>query len=37
MVKDLSGLIDVYDEFSGRTVREVTVDEVRELESALRV
>ena len=37
MVKDLSGLIDVYDEVTGRTVREVTVDEVRELESALRV
>lgn len=37
MVKDLSGLIDVYDEVTGRTERAVTVDEVRELESALRV
>lgn len=38
MVKDLDGLIDVYDEVTGRIAREVTVDEVRELaDSTLRV
>lgn len=31
MVKDLAGLIDVYDEITGRIAGEVTVDEVREL------
>ena len=31
MVKDLAGLIDVYDAVTGREVREVTADEVREL------
>ena len=35
MVMDLSGLIDVYDEATGRTAREVTVDEVRELADSL--
>ena len=31
MVKDLAGLIDVYDEVTGRAVREVSADEIREL------
>ncbi len=31
MVKDLSGLVDVYDEVTGRVARDVTADEVREL------
>ncbi|NRQ51310.1 hypothetical protein [Aeromicrobium stalagmiti] len=35
MVKDLSGLIDVYDEVTGRLVREVTADEIRELADSL--
>ncbi len=35
MVKDLGGLIDVYDEVTGRMAREVTVDEVRELADSL--
>jgi hypothetical protein len=35
MVKDLSGLIDVYDEVTGRIAREVTVEEVRELADSL--
>ncbi len=38
MVKDLANLIDVYDEVTGRTAREVTAAEVRELAgSTLRV
>ena len=36
MVKDLGGLIDVYDEVTGRVAREVTADEVRELADSLR-
>jgi len=35
MVKDLGALIDVYDEVTGRTVHEVTADEVRELADIL--
>jgi hypothetical protein len=35
MVKDLAGLIDVYDEVTGRTVREVSQDEIRELADSL--
>jgi hypothetical protein len=35
MVKDLSGLIDVYDEVTGRVAREVTAEEVRELAASL--
>jgi len=35
MVKDLSGLIDVYDEVTGRIAREATVEEVRELADSL--
>lgn len=31
MVKDLAGLIDVYDEVTGRIAREATAEEVREL------
>ncbi|GAA3510773.1 hypothetical protein GCM10022234_01440 [Aeromicrobium panaciterrae] len=31
MVKDLGGLIDVYDEVTGRTASEITIDDVREL------
>ncbi len=37
MVKDLATLIDVYDEVTGRAARDVSADEVRELESALGV
>ncbi|MCW2750753.1 MAG: hypothetical protein JWR83_1863 [Aeromicrobium sp.] len=36
MVKDLSGLIDVYDEVTGRIVPEVTETDVRELAAAAR-
>lgn len=36
MVKDLAGLIDVYDDVTGRIAREVTADEVRELADVLR-
>jgi hypothetical protein len=35
MVKDLGGLIDTYDDVTGRTAREVTPDEVRELADSL--
>ena len=35
MVKDLAGLIDVYDSVTGREVREVTADEVRELADSI--
>jgi hypothetical protein len=35
MVKDLGGLIDVYDEVTGRIAHDVTVDEVRELAASL--
>lgn len=35
MVKDLAGLIDVYDEVTGRSTREVTQDEIRELADSL--
>lgn len=35
MVKDLAGLIDVYDEVTGRTAREVSPDEIRELADSL--
>jgi hypothetical protein len=35
MVKDLGGLIDTYDEVTGRTAREVTADEVRELADSI--
>ncbi|MET0448771.1 MAG: hypothetical protein ABW004_10205 [Aeromicrobium sp.] len=35
MVKDLGTLIDVYDDVTGRVVREVTPDEVRELADSL--
>ncbi len=37
MVKDLGTLIDVYDGVTGRIARDVSADEVRELESALGV
>jgi hypothetical protein len=35
MVKDLAGLIDVYDEVTGRVAREVPQDEIRELTDSL--
>ncbi|VXC14029.1 hypothetical protein [Aeromicrobium sp. 9AM] len=35
MVKDLAGLIDAYDEVTGRTAREVSPDEIRELADTL--
>lgn len=35
MVKDLAGLIDVYDDVTERVAREVTADEVRELADSL--
>jgi hypothetical protein len=35
MVKDLGGLIDTYDEVTGRVAREVTSDEVRELADSI--
>ncbi len=35
MVKDLAGLIDVYDEFTGRAETPLTQDEVRELADSL--
>ena len=35
MVKDLAGLIDVYDTVTGREAREVTADEVRELAESI--
>lgn len=35
MVKDLSGLIDTYDEVTGRVAAEVTPDQVRELADSL--
>lgn len=35
MVKDLAGLIDVYDEVTGRIAQEVTPDQVRELADSL--
>lgn len=35
MVKDLAGLIDAYDEFTGRSARDVTIDEVRELAGSI--
>jgi hypothetical protein len=35
MVKDLAGLIDVYDQVTGRTAVDVTDDEVRELAATL--
>jgi hypothetical protein len=36
MVKDLAGLIDVYDRVTGRVVVDVTPDQVRELADSLR-
>lgn len=36
MVRNLGRLIDVYDSVTGRAVREVTADEVRELATAVR-
>jgi hypothetical protein len=35
MVKDLGGLIDTYDEVTGRVARDVTPDEVRELADSI--
>lgn len=35
MVKDLGALIDVYDQVTGRTVRDITPDQVRELADSL--
>jgi hypothetical protein len=35
MVKDLAGLIDVYDEVTGRTARDLSVDEIRELADSI--
>jgi hypothetical protein len=36
MVNDLAGLIDVYDQVTGRTLPDVTADDVRELAASLR-